>query len=831
MMKVNINNDKSSYDSKTGGFMTVIFLLFFIGITGLWADAQEPEKKEQEQCVADIIGAIGKLESNRDPKCHATATRLENFIYGTKLTAETRFSKVKLQKQLLLQLWNNASDAVSSTGKGKQAKLVDYFKQEMSKVLKYSRKPNGDIVIDMTNKDSKSFTLARRDIDHYSSIAYALRAILALQQEAMLQSDINLVALDQTSISSLKGFLDIFTLAVLQEADREARRLNQYEINPEIFQKAWEQVLHSQSKQVFSAESFWASSSQQPLKSQPSGPKFPFIQKIINQKVKSYEVYNKISMQVFLRNLQVYFARHQWPSDPEIGKTFRNTFTETMIGFAYEGWKYAEKIAKSKKHRFILEEDVHEMWNSFVPFEVNEYEDVTFFPKLGYPGSLTIESYDFDAFRDSGIHWRYLQFALQDYLKELSLEPDPFAAELLVEGIAQFGVLALRLAGMKAKEQGEKQLNVNHLKKALREVRERGLKHSKAKALTTPKGKLASSDNVTRLSEGKTYFTDVTRESGIDFMHRSSDWLSRLLRSYIKKSPTVGTLNVPPAFGGSGAAAGDINNDGILDLLLLSGSGNALYLGYGKGHFRDFTNEAGIVFKRKDGHFPEPRQPIIADLDNDGWQDILITYANDNHKLYRNLGNRKFKDVSANANLGGENLVGGPAAVFDYNNDGLLDIYICYFGDYLHGHLPKLTRENLNGLPNRLFKNLGNLRFEDVTEKSGVGNTGWGQAVAHTDFDLDGWQDIIVGNDFGINVYYRNRGDGTFENVAPKLGTDKPSFTMNVGITDLNRDGFPDIYISNIVTMVKDEKYVLPAAETTMKFDPAKMARMRVIEA
>jgi hypothetical protein len=305
MMKVKINNiNKSSGDGKAGGFMTVFLLLFFMGITGLWADDPELTKKEQEQCAADIIGAIGKLESNRDPKCHATATRLENFMYGTKLTAEARFSKVKLQKQLLLQLWKNASNAVSSTSKGKQENLVDYFKRKMSKILKYSRKPNGDIVINMTNKDSKSFSLAKRDIDHYSSIAYALRAILALQQEAMLQSDINLVALDQTSISSLKGFLDIFTLAVLQEAD------------------------------------------------------------------------------------------------PEMGKKFRNTFTETMIGFAYEVWKYAENIAKSKKHRFILEEDVHEMWNSFVPFEVNEYEDVTFFPKLGRPGSLTIESYDFDAFRD-----------------------------------------------------------------------------------------------------------------------------------------------------------------------------------------------------------------------------------------------------------------------------------------------------------------------------------------------------------------------------------------------------------------------------------------------
>jgi hypothetical protein len=67
--------------------------------------------------------------------------------------------------------------------------------------------------------------------------------------------------------------------------------------------------------------------------------------------------------------------------------------------------------------------------------------------------------------------------------------------------------------------------------------------------------------------------------------------------------------------------------------------------------------------------------------------------------------------------------------------------------------------------------------------------------------------------------------------VSSKIGTDKPSYTMNVGITDLNRDGFPDVYISNIVTMDKDEKYILPDTRTRMKFNPAKMANMRVVEA
>ena len=219
------------------------------------------------------------------------------------------------------------------------------------------------------------------------------------------------------------------------------------------------------------------------------------------------------------------------------------------------------------------------------------------------------------------------------------------------------------------------------------------------------------------------YFVEVTGHAGIDFMHRSSDWLSRLIRSYALKSDNVGQLNIPPAFGGSGVAAEDINGDGFTDILLLGGLGNRLYLNDGANRFDDITGEAGLDWQREDGTPGEPRQPVIADLDNDGLQDILITYVDDTHRLYRNLGNNRFEDVSDRAALGGKDLVGGPAVVFDYDNDGLLDIYIGYFGNYLRGILPTLARRNDNGLANRLFRNRGGFRFEDVTAGSGVDNT------------------------------------------------------------------------------------------------------------
>jgi hypothetical protein len=810
---------------KAKGLIFVIYVL--IAVVGpaaaLFASGQSEKEPET---IGGIIGAIQQLESNRDPKCHATATRLENFMYGTPLSADARFLKVKLQKQLITHLWDAVTADVKAGNKGK---LADLFKARLAAILKYSRNEKGDVII--RRKQGKPILLEKRDMDHYFSVAYALRTILAVQQEALIRPGASPVTLDQESIGLLKEFIDIFSLAALQLADREARMANQYELSPKHFETGWNTVLHSVSKPA-AVKKEAAVASTAPAAKAP-GTKFATVFKIINQKVKSYEVYNKISMQVFLRNLQVYFARHQWPKDAQEGAKFRNLFTESMVSFAFNGLNFAGELAKKKGHGLILEEDVDEMWKAYVPFEVDEYEDVMFFPNLEKKDRLTIEAYDFDAFRDSGVHWRYLQFALQDHAAKLSVEPDPFAAELLVEGIAQFGVLVLRVAGITAKEKGDKQLNAHHLELALKEIERRILAHRKAKprAKAKDKGVLVSSGGVTRIPAGKTFFDDVTQAAGIRFMHRSSDWLSRLLRSYLLKSKDVGTLDVPPAFGGSGAASGDINNDGIDDLLLLSGTGNALYLGDGKGFFKEVTKEAGIVFKRPDGQPGEPRQPLIADFDNDGKQDILITYANDNHKLYRNMGNGKFKDVSAGSNLGGEGLVGGPALAFDYDRDGLLDIYIGYFGDYLHGKLPTLNRRNLNALPNKLFRNTGNMVFEDVTAKSGTGNTGWGQAAAHTDLDGDGWQDIIVGNDFGINVYYRNRGDGTFENMAAKWGADKPSFTMNVGITDLNKDMLPDIYISNIVTMVKDEKYVLPGKDTTMRFNPAKLGNMRVIEA
>ncbi|MEA2488813.1 MAG: enediyne biosynthesis protein [Acidobacteriota bacterium] len=762
--------------------------------------------------VPTIVDEIGELEKVRDPKCYATASRLEDFIYGTPLEAQTRFDKVALQKAMIRDLWTKASNAARAAGRSDID--PDTLRPLIQAAVPYVAKPDGDWLV------QPDTTITARDKRQYGSVAYALRAVLAVQQDALLDSSMQLLPLTADAVELFKEAVDLTTLAALQHADAASRVANRERITPELLRAAWKGVVHIDAKPAEVAVKTAA----------PAREKFATIKAIVKEKLAAFEAYNQLSMPVFLRNLQVYYARHMWPSDPEEGKIFRDQFNAVMVAWTNDVLLDADKRARAAGHPLIRVTDVHDALQHFQPHEANRYEDIIYFPRLPKSEQVVIEAYDLDSFRDSGIHWLYLDEALNDPKYKGTLEPDPFAAELLVEGAAQCGVLVLRVAGQMATADGVDRLEVAHLQRSLEKIQTLLDKHAAVPPAKQTTSRIASAPITAKPAAGK-YFTDVTTESGISFEHRLSDWLARFIRGYTVMEGGTVRLAVPPTFGGSGVAAEDIDNDGDVDILLLGGARNALYLNDGKGRFTDATEAAGLGWKRSDGRPGEPRQPIIADFDNDGLQDVLITYVDDAHRLYRNTGSAHFEDVTDRSGLGGKGLVGGPATALDFDKDGLLDLYIGYFGDYLKGELPTLSRRNANALPDRLYRNKGNFQFEDVTAGSGVDNNGWAQSIGHLDFDGDGAEDLICGNDFGVNAWYRNLGNGKFEDVSSKIGTDKPSYTMNVGITDLNRDGHPDVYISNIVTMDKDEKYVLPDTRTRMKFNPAKMANMRVVEA
>ena len=767
----------------------------------------------QDACSFEsTLQAMQGLEGQSDPKCHATATRLEYSIYGTPLTVGANRLKHQLQKQFIDAFWAKAS--VMAIAKQRAVITAELLEQSFLGGFPFQCESAGGARLYLLSGDILS--IEPDDLRHYSSVAYSLRAMLALKQDALFRSASARVPLAADAEAALIRATDVLTLAMLQLADQAARATDTYEIQAPVLQRAWDSILHLPAVD-------------EALGGVAATERMQLLPQLIERKLKAYEAYNEIRSKVFLRNLQVYFARFKWPKDAEGGLEFKRNFTEANALFLADLMTRSAQRAIRAGSPLVREAHVHAALQVLTPHELNAFEDVVYFPRFAESQQVKIESYDMDSFRDSGLHWRYLSYALEKVDAGNMPEPDPFAAELLVEGVAQFAVLLLRLSGELAAASAAETLQPQHLYQAFERYNQLLQQHGQLQVDEPALAKLPSRRSG---PDGEsTRFSEMTDASGLQYQHHSSDWLHRLLRGYLKTGEHSATLSVPPAFGGGGIAAEDVNNDGFVDLLLVGGRGVALFLNQGDRTFREMTQAAGLDWKRADGNGGEARQPLIADFDNDGLQDILITYADDAHRLYRGVGNCKFEDVTELAGLGGQGLVAGPALTFDYDRDGLLDVYIGYFGNYLEGHLPNLSRKNFNATPNKLFRNEGGFRFREVTIGSGTGNTGWTQALGHTDLDGDGWQDLIVGNDFGINAYLRNQGDGSFVDIAAKLGTNKPSFTMNVGIADLNQDLLPDIYISNIVTMVKDDKYVLPSADTTARFNLSSLATMRVVDA
>ncbi|NNK89589.1 MAG: CRTAC1 family protein, partial [Saprospiraceae bacterium] len=764
--------------------------------------------------VQHIIDKIKALESRKDAKCYATANRLEDFIYGTPLDDGARNIRIDIQKDFIYYLKEQGSD-YARTQKHDSIYLSD-LKAVIDTIFYYGRLKNGDWFIGVNDG---YLQVTNVDVRQYSSVSYAYRSLLSVEQDLLFIPESNILPIASETIEPLYQFVNFITLATLKIADATARAKNKRLLSKSDIIDSWILLLE-QSKGKLSSFEY------PELDLKDSDSAHNILRDIIRQKQESYNNYNQLNASVFLRNIQVYFAKQRWPSDPETSKVLKNYFLESLIDFSEELIKEAENKASKQSSALVRLQQVQEALEMFMPFSINQFEDVCYFPALGKE-SITIESYDLDAFRDSGWHWQILGYALDDLGADQHLSLDPNAAELVVEGIAQMGVLVLRMAGAESKLHGKTALDKEDFNIAFRKIQNKIANYSVVEKPTSEKEKqfIAPAD-----LKGK--FENHTSRAGIDFIHKSSDWLNRAIRSYVFSSEeNTAKMAIPPAFGGSGVAAEDLNNDGFCDILILGGFGNHLYINQGDGEFvKSELSDQLSVWNEALKSYGEPRQPIIADFDNDGYKDILITYVNDTHRLYKNLDGKALLDVTDKAGLGGQGQVAGPATCLDYDNDGKLDLFIGYFGNYLRGNLPTLSRHNQNGDPNKLFRNLGDMVFEEVKFDQ-ERNNGWTQAMGHSDLNRDGLQDIIAGNDFGVNEYYINLGNGKFSEQSEKFGTNKPSYTMNVGIADLNRDRFPDLYISNIVVMQKDEKYVSPNEETTMKFDPQKMKYIRTVEA
>ncbi|MFQ5491207.1 MAG: FG-GAP-like repeat-containing protein [Phycisphaerae bacterium] len=297
-------------------------------------------------------------------------------------------------------------------------------------------------------------------------------------------------------------------------------------------------------------------------------------------------------------------------------------------------------------------------------------------------------------------------------------------------------------------------------------------------------------------------FTEVTAQAGLTHRHHKPV-LDHKLDNVM---PWVCSV-------GAAAAAGDYNNDGLLDLYVTNskkGTPNFLYRNNGDGTFTDVAVAAGVA--KLNGEAGTSMDCVWGDLDNDGWADLyVVRWGND--ALFHNNGDGTFSDVTAErfrkrgGSPGTDWANGCAALLIDYDRDGRLDLYVGnYFDEVDLWHL-KSTRimhddfeKARNGGRNYLYHQKPDGGFEEVAASLGVDDPGWTLAVGSADINNDGWADLYCADDFGPDQLFINRGDGTFANVsATALGFDTKK-GMNVDFGDFNNDGWLDVYVSNITT-------------------------------
>lgn len=319
-------------------------------------------------------------------------------------------------------------------------------------------------------------------------------------------------------------------------------------------------------------------------------------------------------------------------------------------------------------------------------------------------------------------------------------------------------------------------------------------------------------------TSNNTFFTDLdAAKSGIDF------------KNEIKEDADYNILTYEYLYNGAGVAVGDVNNDGLPDIYFTGNMvSNKLYINKGKLQFEDVTDKAGVQGRSK-----WKTGAVMADVNGDGLLDIYVCYSGPGtdavraNQLFINNGVKNgavyFIESAAQYGLDAPGTYTTTVSFFDMDNDGDLDLFMVNHADMFYNpfyNTEKLRSKRHPKFGNRLYRNDSG-HFTDISEAAHIdgGGLNFGLSVAVSDINKDGWADIYVTNDYDERDFlYLNNHDGTFREVLTRAAKHLSEFAMGSDIADYNNDGNPDLVTLDMLPEDNHRQKLLKGADTYDKY-------------
>jgi len=754
-------------------------------------------------------------EAGKDATCWTTVRLMDAHFAGRPISDDVAALKIEACKTLVYQLWRRASLAVAPGQQSLQAENIDAaLPQELREAtdLLNAAKP--------VSPDDPVRSVMNRD---YQRVTENKRYIISLSMEAVLGAglftgrQVDILPLSLPAADHLASCATLVTTQFLSNCGIIAEQAGHGQVQAEDVQAAFATAVARLDIHGASAPA------DVPRPAYVDSDLLRYTRQMISNKISSLKAWN----------------HRIWNgvTDPvENQRQYMNRFIATP--FDADGFnelrlrlrKYADYVALGvepmKRNMFSSyinahPRDLDDPASSAVPrrdfadlpWTLNLLEDVfprqmltsgdvtvTLVPVPSMPGSMIehgpedlaqqeirLLDFELDAVRDTTIHWSLMQDA---WASPEARPADPFALEALADRMSELALLFARACDRAAKDVGAKVIDRRICDQVLHGYQfadpPRTVASWAADLPKLPALKAAAFKGIFLAP-----FIDASKGSGLP----ETPQVRRVDGLSLQDGSIISLVN----FMGSGIAVGDIDGDGLPDLFLAGDGGNRLLRNLGNGHFQDITTAYGITDTKLD----DVHQALFVDYDNDGHLDLFIVHSASPSRLFHQKPDGHFEDVTATCGIvTGE--FAHDAVWFDYDNDGLLDCYVGHYG----GSHP--TLDGRNGGKNRLFHNLGNGHFEDVTDRSGMGSTCWTLALAACDFTHDGRQDVFVANDYGRNELYHNNGDGTFTEIGRQAGIDDRGSSMNASLIDVAGDGWFGVYVTQIDMFSKSIGFVFP---------------------